>query len=126
VHARQRRRPIEDPGAIQPRLSHPLTPTSGSWLNLLEAFFSISTRQALRRGNFPTVADLIAAIQRCIDAWNDRCTPFAWTKDPDTIIAKAIIRGTATQRRHQIRTTNDRSSLPRSSAIVDSSGMASS
>jgi hypothetical protein len=34
------------------------------------------TRQALRRGNFPTIADLIAAIQRFIDAWNDRCTPF--------------------------------------------------
>src|SRR5688572_426388 len=65
------------------------TPTSGSWLNLVEAFFSILTRQALRRGNFPTVADLIAAIERFIDAWNDRCAPFTWTKDPDTIIAKA-------------------------------------
>jgi hypothetical protein len=53
------------------------------------AFFSIITRQALRRGNFPTVAYLIAAIQRFIDAWNDRCGPFTWTKDPDTIIAKA-------------------------------------
>jgi hypothetical protein len=47
------------------------TPTSGSWLNLVEAFFSIITRQALRRGNFPTVADLIAAIERFIDAWNE-------------------------------------------------------
>src|SRR3712207_5869594 len=52
------------------------TPTSGSWLNLIEAFSSILTRQALRRGSFPTVADLIAAIQRFIAAWNDRCTPF--------------------------------------------------
>jgi hypothetical protein len=65
------------------------TPTSGSWLNLVEAFFSIITRQALRRGHFPTVADLIAAIERFIDAWNDRCRPFTWTKDPDTVIAKA-------------------------------------
>jgi transposase len=65
------------------------TPTSGSWLNLVEAFFSILTRQALRRGSFPTVADLIAAIERFIDAWNDRCAPFTWTKDPDTVIAKA-------------------------------------
>jgi transposase len=48
-----------------------LTPTSGSWLNLVEAFFSIITRQALRRGNFPTVTDLIAAIERFIDAWNE-------------------------------------------------------
>jgi transposase len=65
------------------------TPTSGSWLNLVEAFFSIITRQALRRGNFPTIADLVAAIGRFIDAWNDRCAPFTWTKDPDTVIAKA-------------------------------------
>jgi transposase len=65
------------------------TPTSGSWLNLVEAFFSIITRQALRRGNFPTIADLVAGIERFIDAWNDRCAPFTWTKDPDTVIAKA-------------------------------------
>jgi len=72
------------------------TPTSGAWLNLVEAFFSIITRQALRRGNFPTVADLVTAIQRFTDAWNDRCAPLTWTKDPDTIIAKA-----ADPRRHQ-------------------------
>jgi hypothetical protein len=57
-------------------------------MNLVEAFFSIITRQVLRRGDFPTVANLIAAIERFIDAWNDRCRPFTWTKDPDTVIAK--------------------------------------
>jgi transposase len=72
-----------------PRVTLHVTPTSGPWLNLVEAFFSITTRQALRRGNFPTVADLIAAIERFIAAWNDRCTPFTWTKDPDTVIVKA-------------------------------------
>jgi transposase len=72
-----------------PRVQLHFTPTSGSWLNLVEAFFSIITRQALRRGNFPTVADLIAAIERFIAAWNDRCRPFTWTKDPDTVIARA-------------------------------------
>jgi transposase len=65
------------------------TPTTGSWLNLVEAFFSITTRQALRRGSFPTVADLIAAIERFLTAWNDRCRPCTWTKDPDTVVAKA-------------------------------------
>ena len=35
------------------------------------------------------MADLIAAIERFITAWNDRCAPFTWTKDPDTVIAKA-------------------------------------
>jgi len=39
----------------------------GSWLNLVEAFFSIITRQALRRGSFPTLADLTAAIRRLIN-----------------------------------------------------------
>src|SRR3982750_2379942 len=75
--------------ARHPRVTLHFTPTSGSWLNLVEAFFSIITRQALRRGSFPTVADLIAAIERFIAAWNDRCRPFTWTKDPDTVIAKA-------------------------------------
>jgi hypothetical protein len=55
----------------------------------VEAFFSIITRQALRRGNFPSVVHLIAAIERFIDAWNDRGTPFTWTKDLDTVVAKA-------------------------------------
>jgi transposase len=51
-----------------PRVRLHFPPTSGSWLNLVEAFFSIITRQALRRGNFPTIADLIAAIERFIGA----------------------------------------------------------
>src|SRR3954449_13329806 len=75
-----------------PRVTLHFTPTSGSWLNLVEAFFSIITRQALRRGDFPTVADLIAAIERVIPAWKDRCQPFPWTKDPGTRIAKATDR----------------------------------
>lgn len=65
------------------------TPTSGSWLNLVEVFFGIITRQAIRRGTFPTVADLVSAIRRFIDAWNERCEPFAWTKEADTILRKA-------------------------------------
>src|SRR3954454_20281548 len=75
--------------ARHPRVRLHFTPTSGSWLNLVEAFFSIITRQALRRGNFPPVAALIAAIEHFIGAWNHRCQPFTWTKDPDTVIAKA-------------------------------------
>ena len=43
----------------------------------------------LWRPSRPPFDDLIAAIGRFIDAWNDRCAPFTWTKDPDTIIAKA-------------------------------------
>jgi transposase len=72
------------------RIALHFTPTSGSWLNLAEVFFGIITRQAIRRGTFTSVADLEAAIGTYIDAWNDRATPFTWTKDADTILAEAI------------------------------------
>jgi len=58
-------------------------------LNLVEIFFGIITRQAIRRGTFGSVRELIEAITRFIDGWNERCEPFVWTKDADTIIAKA-------------------------------------
>jgi hypothetical protein len=51
-------------------------------------FFGILTRQAIRRGTFSSVADL-DAIGVYIDNWNDRCQPFTWTKDADTILAEA-------------------------------------
>jgi hypothetical protein len=57
-------------------------------LNLVETFFAIITRQAIHRGSFSSVDDLIAAIRRFIDAYNDRCEPFTWTKTPDEILAK--------------------------------------
>jgi hypothetical protein len=75
--------------ARNPRITLHFTPTSGSWLNLVEVFFGIITRQAIRRGTFTSVPNLIAAIETYIDAWNERCHPFTWTKDPDTILAKA-------------------------------------
>ena len=49
----------------------------------VEIFFSIITRQAIRRGNFTSVKDLITAIEAFIDGWNDRCQPFVWTKTAD-------------------------------------------
>jgi transposase len=75
--------------ARNPRISLHFTPTSGSWLNMVEIFFGIITRQAIRRGTFTSVPDLIAAITGFIEGWNERCQPFVWTKDADTIIAKA-------------------------------------
>ena len=47
---------------------------------MVEIFFGIITRQAIRRGTFTSVKDLIAAIGTFIDGWNDRCHPFVWTK----------------------------------------------
>jgi hypothetical protein len=57
-------------------------------MNLVEAFFSIIARQAIHRGSFACVEDLIAAIRRFIDAWNQRCELFVWTKPAEEILAK--------------------------------------
>jgi transposase len=75
--------------ARNPRITMHFTPTSGSWLNMVEIFFGIITRQAIRRGTYRSVKDLIAAIERFIDGWNERCQPFTWTKTADDILAKA-------------------------------------
>jgi hypothetical protein len=72
-----------------PRITLHFTPTSGSWLNMVEIFFGIITRQAIRRGTFTSVKDLITAIGIFIDGWNDRCEPFIWTKTADQIIPTA-------------------------------------
>jgi transposase len=68
------------------RITLHFTPTSGSWLNLVEVFFGIITRQAIRRGTFTSVTELIDAISRFIEGWNQRCHPFTWTKTADEIL----------------------------------------
>ena len=73
-----------------PRFHLHFTPTSASWLNQVETWFSILTRQAIRRGSFKSVRALTEAIERFIDEWNDRCHPFTWVKTPDEILDKAI------------------------------------
>jgi transposase len=74
--------------AGNPRITLHFTPTGCSWLNMAEVFSGIITRQAIRRGTFRSVKDLTNAIGRFIDACNDRCQPFACTKDADELIAK--------------------------------------
>jgi transposase len=73
-----------------PRITLHFTPTSGSWLNLVEVFFGIITRQAIRRGSFDNVKALVAAIRAFIDGYNERCRPFTWTKTADDILPRAI------------------------------------
>ena len=81
-----------------PRITLHFTPTSGSWLNLVEVFFGIITRQAIRRGSFASVQELVTAISRFIDGWNDRCHPFTWTKSADDILPHARRQGTSDAR----------------------------
>jgi transposase len=70
------------------RITLHFTPTSCSWLNMVEIFFGIITRQAIRRGTFRSVKELTARIGQFIDAYNERCAPFTWTKDADELLAK--------------------------------------
>jgi len=81
-----------------PRIHLHFTPTGASWLNMVEIFFGIITKQAIRRGSFASVKDLVAAIRRFIDAWNERCEPFEWTKEADELIDKATRKTTSLTR----------------------------
>jgi hypothetical protein len=64
------------------------TPTSSSWLNLVERWFRDLTERCIRRGSFRNVAELEAAIREYINHTNDDPKPFQWTKDPDDILNK--------------------------------------
>ena len=64
---RPHKHPVKTWLARNPRISLHFTPTSGSWLNMVEIFFGIITRQAIRRGIFTSVPDLIEAITGFID-----------------------------------------------------------
>jgi transposase len=71
-----------------PRWVFHFTPTSASWINAVETFFSILTRRRLRRGNFCSVVDLQAAINRYIAQHNNDPRPFVWTKPAKAILAR--------------------------------------
>jgi transposase len=71
-----------------PRWVFHFTPTSGSWLNAVENFFSVLTRRRLKRGVFKSIVDLQAAIKRYLDQHNADPKPFVWTKPADVILAK--------------------------------------
>jgi transposase len=72
------------------RVHFHFTPTSASWMNMVEIWFSILTNQQVRRGIYRDVPELIAAIEHFIDGYNQRAQPFVWTKAPEQILAKAI------------------------------------
>ena len=74
--------------ARHPRWIFHFTPTSGSWLNAVETFFSTLTRRRIRRGSFHSIVDLQAAINRYLDEHNQDPKPFIWTKTTHPIFAK--------------------------------------
>ena len=74
--------------AKHPRFKMHFTPTSCSWLNLVERLFAEITRQRIRRGVFKSVDDLEVAITDWVEHRNANPKPFKWTAKPGTLIAK--------------------------------------
>ena len=72
--------------AAHPRFSLHFTPTSSSWLNLVERWFAELTTKKLRRGAHRSVRQLNTDIRAWIDTWNDDPRPFVWTKTADQIL----------------------------------------
>ena len=64
------------------------TPTSASWLNLVERWFREITEKRIRRGAFTSVDSLIEAIMEYLEANNANPKPFVWTASVDTILSK--------------------------------------
>jgi len=81
--------------ATHPRFHLHFTPTSSSWLNLVERWFRNLTDKALRRGVFHSVPDLILAIETYLQTNNDNPKPFIWTASAEAILAK-VRRGRVT------------------------------
>jgi len=74
--------------ADHPRYHPHFTPTSASWLNLVERWFAEITRKRIRRGTFTSVPALIAAIREYVRIYNRDPKPFIWTAKPSTIMRK--------------------------------------
>jgi hypothetical protein len=70
-----------------PRVHLHFTPTSASWVNLVERFFRDITEERIRRGVFHSVDDLKTAIQDYLDHRNNP-KPYHWTAKPEAILAK--------------------------------------
>ena len=66
--------------ADNPRITVHFTPSSASWMNLVQVWFVIIECQAIHRGTFRNVRDLTARIRAFINGWNPRAQPFVWTE----------------------------------------------
>ena len=74
--------------AHRPRFHMHYTPTYASWLNQVEIWFNLITQQAIRRGTFHSVKDLIKKIDLFVSNYNPKSKPFAWTANADSILQK--------------------------------------
>jgi len=69
-----------------PRFVPHFVPTSSSWLNLVERWFTELTSKRIRRGAFGSVEDLLKAIAEFLAAWNEKPKPFVWTATVESIV----------------------------------------
>jgi transposase len=74
--------------AKHPRYHLHFTPTYSSWLNQVERWFGLITQQAIRRGSFQSVRQLVSNIQLFVDLYNAHKRPFRWTATAESILAK--------------------------------------
>jgi putative transposase len=74
--------------AARPRFSVHFTPTYASWLNQVEIWFNRITQQAIRRGTFRSVKELVEKIDQYVRTSNNQAQPFVWTATADSIFAK--------------------------------------
>jgi transposase len=74
--------------AANPNVTFHFTPVGSSWLNQIEIWFGIITRQSIRRGTFTSVNALITRIRDYVTHWNADAQPFTWTATADEILAK--------------------------------------
>jgi putative transposase len=79
---------VKDWLARHPRFHLRFTPTYSNWLNQVERWFGLITQQAIRRGSFRNVRQLVAKIEHYVAHYNHHQRPFVWTATADSILAK--------------------------------------
>lgn len=98
-YAAHKHKKVKEWLSANPRFKVHFTPTHASWMNLVEVWFGLIERQAVRRGVFKSVKDLNAKLRAYIDGWNKRAHPFIWTKTAEEILPHAT-RQTSSGARH--------------------------
>jgi transposase len=89
-HATHKHPAVKEGLSQHPRFNRYFTPTSASWLNMVERFFRDSTTDRRRRGVFTYEPELVAAIDQYIAHHNIKPKPFPWTKSARDIPQKVV------------------------------------
>ena len=76
--------------AVHPCFHVHYTPTDASWINQVERWFGLITQQAIRRGSFPNMKELISKNNSFVEHYNAKTSPFAWLATAESILAKIL------------------------------------